>query len=217
MQTPPISQAARRPVQAFLYNMATPPYAHTHARTHARTHTRTHAHAHAHAHTHTHTHYVKEIKKPEPTVDSRQTGHLSKQLVRPQQKTVSLRLGAFLRDSKNGDGSVLPPLRSHISPPVVLLHLALRRGGRCIPCTIAYMLLVRTCNIQGWGGGVWHRPRVAARSHTHMSRLLSPGPMVVDGLVVHAPIPCSSRWRHRWREDPCGIPLSRPMCPLPNP
>ena len=43
----------------------------------------------------THAHYVKEIKKPEPTVDSRQTGHLSKQLVRPQQKTVSLRLGAF--------------------------------------------------------------------------------------------------------------------------
>ena len=76
-----------------------------------------------HTHTHTHTHYVKEIKKPEPNVDSRQTGHLSKQLVRPQQKTVSLRLGAFLRDSKNGNGSVLPPLQSHISPPVVLLPL----------------------------------------------------------------------------------------------
>ena len=58
------------------------------------------------------THYVKEIKKPKPTVDSRQTGHLSKQFVRPQQKTVSLMLGAFLRDSKDGDGSVLPPRQS---------------------------------------------------------------------------------------------------------
>ena len=45
-------------------------------------------HADRQTHTHTHTHYAKEIKKPEPTVDSRQTGHLSKQLVRPQQKTV---------------------------------------------------------------------------------------------------------------------------------
>ena len=70
--------------------------------------------------------------------------HLSKQLVGPKKKKVSSRLGAFLRDSKNGDGSVLPPLQSHISPLVVLLPLALRRGGSCIPCSIAYMLLVQS-------------------------------------------------------------------------
>ena len=98
----------------------------------------------ADTHTHTHTHYVKETKKPEPTVDSGQTGHLSKQLVGPKKKKVSSRLGAFLRDSKNGDGSVLPPLQSHISPLVVLLPLALRREGSCIPCSIAYMLLVQS-------------------------------------------------------------------------
>ena len=35
-----------------------------------------HTHTHTHIHTHTHTHYVKEIKKTQPTVDSRQARHL---------------------------------------------------------------------------------------------------------------------------------------------
>ena len=38
--------------------------------------TRPHKHTHTHTYTHTHTHYVKEIKKTQPTVDSRQARHL---------------------------------------------------------------------------------------------------------------------------------------------
>ena len=69
--TPPSfsKQAARRPMQVFLFNMASPPHTHTHTLckelpTHTHTHTYAHTHTHRHmhapapapAHTHTHTH-----------------------------------------------------------------------------------------------------------------------------------------------------------------
>ena len=58
---------------------------------------------------------MKETKNPEPTEDRRRAGHWSKQLVRPQRKTLlSLRLGTFLRDSVTGGGSVHPQVQSHV-------------------------------------------------------------------------------------------------------
>ena len=57
--------------------------------------------------------------------------------------------------------------------------------------------------IRGWCRG--HGPRVAARSHTHMSRLFHRDPMIVEGGVVMALVPCNAHLSQVFREHPRGV------------
>ena len=163
---------------------------------------------------------MKEIKRPEPTVDSRQTGHLSKQLVRPQQKTENNVIEArCLSEGQQERGWRCSSTSAESYQPPCSLVAPSSEGRRTL-YTLQHCLHAPGPHMRNTGMGRWSSAwtaRSRAITHTHMSRPLSRDPMVVEGLVVHAPIPCSSRWRHRWWEDPRGIPLPRPMCLLPNP